>query len=335
MGLHMGAHLVGRLAQRRVVPRERPRGHDLRTVVPHPHELVPRIGRLGRGGTAEHVGVVAALRQDLHQAPAVPEGIEVDRRGRLDAELRAEVAPPGQNLAHEGLARRHVAVRLQEPAPHDVPLALAHQPLDPREQRRLVLLHPLVEDRLVVVEDEAVELLAQVGRRAEGGDRLGGALLPLPQPDGIEMGLAHEMDDGLAHGGSSRRKWVRAPRTYSLPTPGQGQAPAPWDPWNSQATGHWLQATGHRRLPHAKARRREGRGERGAAPKPRRGDASPRTPRTRLRGTGRPARAGRPVPRSGCRPLARRCGGGDGAKRVFRMAHRQQATGNRQPATGY
>ena len=92
-------------------------------------------------------------------------------------------------------------------------------------------------------------------------------------------------------------------------------------------------ATGNRELPRAKARRREEGGERGAAPKPRRGDESPRNPRTRLRGTGRPARAGRPVPRSGCRPLARRCGGGDGAKRVIRMAHRLRATGHRQQAT--
>ena len=44
-----------------------------------------------------------------------------------------------------------------------------------------------------MVEDEPVEVLAEVGGGAEGGKRLGRAFLPLPEPDGIQVRVAEQM----------------------------------------------------------------------------------------------------------------------------------------------
>ncbi|MNC23704.1 hypothetical protein D3C75_717360 [compost metagenome] len=90
------------------------------------------------------VRVVTRLLHNLHQPPAVAEGIEIDCRRRPYAELFAEITPARQHLACERFARRHVAVRLQIPAAHDMPSALPHQPLDAGEQRRFVFLDPLI-----------------------------------------------------------------------------------------------------------------------------------------------------------------------------------------------
>jgi hypothetical protein len=50
-----------------------------------------------------------------------------------------------------------------------------------------------------MVEYEPGEFLAQISGGAEGADGGGCALLPLPQPDGIEMSVADEMDDAIGH----------------------------------------------------------------------------------------------------------------------------------------
>ena len=148
---------------------------------------------------AEDVRVVPALGHDLHEPTRVTKGIEVDRRRGLGAELVSEVLPAREDLSDEGLARRHVAVRLEKPAAHDVPLLLLHEPLDPSEQSRLVLLDPLVEHRLVVVEHKAVVGLAQLRSRSERRDHLRRAFLPLPQPDGVQVCVTDQMDRFL-HG---------------------------------------------------------------------------------------------------------------------------------------
>ena len=66
-------------------------------------------------------------------------------------------------------------------------------------QGSVVLLHPAVDEGLVVAEDAAVEFTAEAGGRAEGGQSRGRALLPFPLPDGIEVGVGDKVE--LFHGG--------------------------------------------------------------------------------------------------------------------------------------
>jgi hypothetical protein len=127
------------------------------------------------------------------------EGIEVDRRARFNTEFLEEISLAHQGLADEGFASRQVAVRLYVPAAHDVPPALLHQSLDTAEQGGLVLLHPLVKNRLVVTKDELLELLTEPGGRAEGGERLSQAFLPHPQPDRVEVRIADQEQVASGH----------------------------------------------------------------------------------------------------------------------------------------
>jgi len=189
-------HLCARPAQRRVVPRYSPVAHDLRSVVSDPDELVVGQVTVALGRAAEDVAIVPTLGHDLHQAAGVPERIEVDRCGWLDTELLLEVASAHQNLAHERFAAGHVTVRLQEPAPHHVPAPLAYEPLDSPEQLRFKRLYPLVEQGLIVVEDEAIEGLAQVCRRAKCGDCFSSTLFPFPKPNRVDMRVAQKVHAG-------------------------------------------------------------------------------------------------------------------------------------------
>src|SRR5512137_1525994 len=188
------------LAADRAVVRRGPVGQDLRAVVADPDEFVAGERALAVAGPAAEIGAVAALGQDLDETPRVPEGIEVDGGPRLDAELPGEVAPAEEDLADERFAARHVAVGLDVPAAHDVPLLLADELADPAEERRLVLHDPAVEHGLVVTKDEALARLAELGGLTERGQRFAGAFLPFPEPDRVEMGVRNEVDPSCGHG---------------------------------------------------------------------------------------------------------------------------------------
>jgi len=123
----------------------------------------------------------------------VTEGIKIDRGGRFYAKIPLEIFTPNKNLANDGFAGGHVAVGLKEPSSHDVPAALLDQLLNSFEQGRFIFLHPLIENRLVVIEDKGFIFFAQVRGGAKGGDRFGGAFFPGPEPYGIEMSVAKQM----------------------------------------------------------------------------------------------------------------------------------------------
>ena len=71
-----------------------------------------------------------------------------------------------------------------------------------------MLAHPVVEDGFVVVEDEAFlgVQLAEIGGDAEGGQRFGQPLFPLPKPNRVQVSVAHQVD---ALGGISGHRVVQ------------------------------------------------------------------------------------------------------------------------------
>ena len=64
---------------------------------------------------------------------------------------------------------------------------------------RLVLLSPAVEERLVVVEDEILVALAEIGAGAVYRKRLREPVLLVPQPDRVEVRVADEVDAFANH----------------------------------------------------------------------------------------------------------------------------------------
>ena len=82
----------------------------------------------------------------------------------------------------------------------------AHNPVDwypwgaeAFEKARVVLLNPLIQNGLIMIENKGVICFAQFRRRSEGGYRFGGAFLPIPQPDRVEVRIANQMDAAWSH----------------------------------------------------------------------------------------------------------------------------------------
>jgi len=126
-------------------------------------------------------------------------GVEINGSSWSDPELLIEVPSSCQNLANESFARRHIAVGLEIPSTHDMPLSSFNKPANPVEQLRLVFLNPLVENYFVMIEDKALMLFTEIGSRAERGKRFTGPFLPFPLPDRIKMCITDEMNYGLSH----------------------------------------------------------------------------------------------------------------------------------------
>ena len=133
------------------------------------------------------------MLHDVDKAARVAESVEVDDGFRFDAEFFEKIIFAGENLAHKALACGQVAVRLEIPAAHDVPFALFDELLDAPEERGIVFLHPFIKHRLVVAENKALVILAEICRYAESGKRLRHALLDLPKPYGVDMRVADQM----------------------------------------------------------------------------------------------------------------------------------------------
>ena len=119
-------------------------------------------------------------------------------------ELVGEVVESEEELSDVAFAAGAVDIGLEPGAAGDGPTVLCDELLDAFEEGGVVLFDPVVEESFVVVEDEAggSVLVAEVGGGAEGGDGFGEPFFPLPEPDGVEVCVAHEVEayGGLGHG---------------------------------------------------------------------------------------------------------------------------------------
>ena len=96
---------------------------------------------------------------------------------------------------------RQVHVGLEVVAADDVPAAGFHQGLHGGESGRIAPQDFLVDETLAADEGELGPLVHELDDGAHGGDGLGHALGAIPEPDGVEMGVADEVENGArGHG---------------------------------------------------------------------------------------------------------------------------------------
>ena len=126
------------------------------------------------------------------------EGVEVDGGGGSFAELFLEIFTSLRDLTGKSFTRGQIAIGLNVPAAHDVPLAELYKLLNFMKQGRLVFLYPAINEGLVVAEDIAVKFAAEGCRTAEGGNGCGSAFFPLPLPNGVDVGGGYQVK--LFHG---------------------------------------------------------------------------------------------------------------------------------------
>ena len=136
-----------------IEPHCNPKGQDFRTVQSAPAIQVGRQLQLGRLRTHVDVHLKSSLSQQLGQPGAVPEAVEVVSHLGFNPEVRAEKAPPGGYVADQRLGAGKVHIRLQVPSPANGPASRGDQFLDLAEQAGGVVLHPVIKQGFVVVEN--------------------------------------------------------------------------------------------------------------------------------------------------------------------------------------
>ena len=171
----------------------RPVRRDPGTVKTNPDEIIRRKRTVPLAGPAEQIGIIPRLRHQLDKPPAVAEGIKIDGGGGSLPEFFQKIFPAALHLPDKGFPAGHITVGLQIPAPHNMPFPFLHQLPDPCKKRRLHLFNPVINQRLIVVKNQPVILLAENSRHAERGNSRGNPLFHIPQPYRINMRIAYQM----------------------------------------------------------------------------------------------------------------------------------------------
>ena len=127
--------------------------------------------------------------------PSVEKELAILRRKlpHVDDRLCAQVALAVQKLAGEGFTGGHVAVRLDPHAAHDLPAAFGHAGADFFQHFGIVFFDPLIITGAGAGEHEFFGFVHAVQCGAEGRLYFVEALAPLPEPHGIDMGVADHM----------------------------------------------------------------------------------------------------------------------------------------------
>ena len=131
-------------------------------------EIIRRQGAVPLSRTAEKIGVKTGLCHELYQPPAVSEGVKINGGCRLFPEFFPEIFPSGFHLPDKGFSAWHIAVGLQIPAAHDMPLSFPYQLLNPGKKLRFHLFNPFVNHHFIMVEYKAVIFLAEYGCHTKG-----------------------------------------------------------------------------------------------------------------------------------------------------------------------
>ncbi len=152
-------------------------------VVRRARELVPR-ELLGQEA------VDPGAPEDLRHLPVVAERVRAPVLAAAPPEPRLERTLAVEQLPHERLARRQVAVRLHPRAADDLPPSFTHALAHAREQIRRVLLEPRVVLRGGRREPVLRVALHEHELVRERADDLAARLGERPQPRGVEMGVA-------------------------------------------------------------------------------------------------------------------------------------------------
>ena len=131
---------------------------------------------------------------DRGKRPPEAEAVRKENVRALDTKLRTVEVLSVENVAREGLRGREIRIRGIPRTARDVPAALVDVTFDEFVLIRIVLLHPLVLDTALEIEDivrvlrQKMQILVQRLR-----DVLQNRTLYVPVPLGIEVGVRHQI----------------------------------------------------------------------------------------------------------------------------------------------
>ena len=165
---------------------------------PPPEGVVGELVILVPRDLGSHEVLEARTLDDLGQGPGVAKDVgQPQHRAARGAEVLFKQPGAQEELAHQRLPARDVAVHLHPGAADGLPAPLCHPASDLRQQLRVILFDELVELSLALGEVVLGVALHQPEHGGEGSRRLLPRLSQGPQPGSVNVGVSHPHQPGL------------------------------------------------------------------------------------------------------------------------------------------
>ena len=158
------------------------------------------MGTTSRRGAGESEGFDAAGGEDLGQAGGVSERIGRPGNARGFAEAAFEILLAVEEMTGEGFGVGEIGVGLDDRSADGIPPPRFHILFDAGEGGGIGAFDMLVNNRFAADEGEFFVLVHEIENGAAGDDAFVQAFAPVPEPDGIEMGVGDEMEGEVGHG---------------------------------------------------------------------------------------------------------------------------------------
>src|SRR5258706_2757635 len=121
------------------------------------------------------------------------ECIDIISNSRANSKMLQKVALPMEKLALPSYDCWQVGIGLNPLSTGDMPLTPIDQTTNPPKKLRFQAFDQAIEPRLSPCIEKLRVLITAVSSGTKGGKRFVGALLPAPEPDGIEMGITNHV----------------------------------------------------------------------------------------------------------------------------------------------
>src|SRR5260370_21303227 len=121
------------------------------------------------------------------------ECIDIISNSRTNSKTLQKVALPMEELALPSDGCWQVGIGLNHLTTSDMPLTPIDQTTNPRKKLRIQAFDQAIEPRLSPCIEKLWVLITAVSSGTKGSQRFIGALLPAPEPDGIEMGITNHV----------------------------------------------------------------------------------------------------------------------------------------------
>ena len=159
----------------------------------------------------ESKGIYAGGTKNIGQPGGMTKGVGLPRHFGTLAEACLKVTACRRELPREGFRSCEIGIRLNEGSPHHIPPALTNLCHNTGKGCGIELFNVLVDRGFPANECQVFKFIHQIEDRPDGGNAFREPLAPIPQPDGIEVGVGEKVDGGVAfpHSGNS------APRSSS------------------------------------------------------------------------------------------------------------------------
>src|SRR6266849_1578537 len=121
------------------------------------------------------------------------ECIHIVSNSRTNSKTLQKVALPVKELALPSDGCWRVGIGLRHLPARDMPLTPIDKTTNPRKKLRVQAFDQAIEPRLSPCIEKLRVLITAVSSGTKGGKRFVGALLPTPEPNGIEMGITNHV----------------------------------------------------------------------------------------------------------------------------------------------